>query len=88
MRSLIGRFLKLPPELRLLPAAIILIVPTLLARSVLPAGLFGWLLGGVVAIFGVLYAVLIGLRVHAARQGRRLDREITAQQVGPSRRTS
>ncbi len=86
MHSLLERFLRLPPELRLLPAAVILIVPTLLARPILPAGLFGWLLGGVVAIFAVLYAVLLGLRLNAIRQGRRLDREITGQQIGPSRR--
>jgi hypothetical protein len=86
MRKLLQLFFRLPPEARLLVVMLAILAPLLALGLVMPAALIGWLTGGVLIMFAALFGVVLTHRLRTRLQGQRLDREISGQLSGPSRR--
>jgi hypothetical protein len=86
MSRLLSQFKRLPAGVRLGCGYIVTAVPVLLCGVLLPPGLTAWLFSGITAIFGVLGVALLFIRTRSRGHGVRLDREISEQTSGPSRR--
>ncbi|MCG3137116.1 MAG: hypothetical protein HJJLKODD_00959 [Phycisphaerae bacterium] len=81
-----NQYRRLPLELRLITQLVWWGGLAYGARMALPSQIGNYLLVGVVMVVVVRYAVLKALQWREAGQGRKLDREISGQASGPSRR--